>query len=146
MADTVSSWPDLARKQLRAAGYRLGSARGAVIEYLGQKACCVSMQEIYEDLRAAGESTGLASVYRIVETLAEQNLVQRVDIGDGVARFEPVGATRGHHHHLVCNDCGRVDSFSDQALERAIHRVEQQSAFAVDTHDVVLRGSCASCR
>ena len=94
---------------------------------------------------AAGGAVGVASVYRALETLAELRLVQRVDVGDGVARFEP---SRGHehHHHLVCDDCGKVEPFTDPPLERALERAAGKLGYELEQHDVVLRGACNTCR
>jgi Fur family ferric uptake transcriptional regulator len=116
-----------------------------VISHLARESCCSGAQEIHAALVARGEKIGLASVYRVLDTLAEHRLVQRVDIGDGVVRYEPARGDDEHHHHLVCDDCGRVQPFSDDRLESAIHAIEQQSGYAVAAHEVVLRGVCADC-
>ncbi len=117
-----------------------------MIEYLDEQQCCRGAQEIHEALAARGSTVGLASVYRAVDGLVEQGLLQRVDFGDGIARYEPVRAGREHHHHLVCDTCGGVEAFHDSALERAIEAIEQRTGYRVDSHDVVLRGACATCR
>ena len=88
----------------------------------------MSAHEIHDGVRAAGGRVGIASVYRVLETLLEQRLVQRVDVGDGMARYEPAQADGHHHHHLVCDDCGRVQPFSDETLERALERRRESSA------------------
>ena len=75
--------------------------------------CCASAQEIHDSLRSEGRSVGIASVYRVLEVLSELRLVQRVDVGDGIARFEPALPDGDHHHHVVCDDCGKVEPFSD---------------------------------
>jgi Fur family transcriptional regulator, ferric uptake regulator len=139
-------WSDQARAELQAAGYRRGLARERVIEFLDAQDCCVGAQEIHRELVGRGERVGLASVYRVVEVLAEKRLVQRVDLGDGVARFEPLRDAVDHHHHIVCDDCGRIEPFADQRLERVIRAVEESSGYAVAGHDIVLRGACSSCR
>jgi Fur family ferric uptake transcriptional regulator len=140
------SWADRARDSLRRIGLRRGAARGLVIDYLDGQDCCSSAQQIHAQLRHRGESVGLASVYRILDELAAHALVQRVDVGDGVMRFEPVRGGDGHHHHLVCDDCGKVEAFSDAKLESAIRNVERRSGYLVAAHDVELRGACESCR
>jgi Fur family transcriptional regulator, ferric uptake regulator len=140
------SWTDLAREELRRAGYRSGAARGSVIEFLGAQSCCSGAQEIHAALTDRGEKIGLASVYRVLDTLVEHGLVQRVDVGDGIVRFEAVRTEDEHHHHLVCDDCGKVERFADPRLERAIHAVEERSGYSVSAHEVVLRGACADCR
>ena len=134
-------WATEASERLREAGYRAGAARSSVIAFLDAQTCCVGAQEIHA---ALGAQVGLASVYRVLDTLVEQTLVQRVDVGDGVVRFEPVRAD--HHHHLVCDECGKVERFADPQLERAIHAVEEKSGYSVVAHDVVLRGACEECK
>ncbi|MDQ3065994.1 MAG: transcriptional repressor [Actinomycetota bacterium] len=130
---------------LRQAGFRAGGARSAVLELLARQHCCASAQELHETLLGEGHSVGIASVYRILETLSELRLVQRVDIGDGIARFEPAHDD-DHHHHVVCDDCGKVEPFTDALLERAIARATSRLGYAVDAHEVVLRGGCGDCR
>ena len=136
-------WTDAAQDRLRAAGYRNGPARVAVISVLAGEDCCVSAADVHESL---GEGVGLASVYRVLESLLAVGLVRRVDVGDGIARYESLRESGEHHHHLVCTACGKVEAFEDPALERAIHRVEAKSGYAVEQHDVVLQGACATCR
>lgn len=139
-------WRSETLAALKRDGFRNGGARHAVIELLGRQSCCLSAQEIFDRLRAGGSSVGLASVYRILELLAERRLVQRIDVGDGVTRFEPAQAGGEHHHHLVCSDCGRVEAFSDDRLERALRAVEEQTGYTGAGHDVLLRGECGDCR
>jgi len=88
----------------------------------------------------------MASVYRALEGLDELGLVQRVDLGDGISRFEPAHWEGLHHHHLVCDDCGRVEPFEDSALEAALERVAGGRGYALAAHDVLVRGACGECR
>lgn len=141
----MPTWSDTALEQLREAGYRAGAARRAVVELLAGEDCCLTAQEIHDRLRAAGRRVGIASVYRSLDLLVERRLVQRVDLGAGVARFE-AAQVDGHHHHLFCGDCGKVEAFSDESLERAIHGVAGRVGYAVAAHEVVLHGACTDCR
>jgi Fur family ferric uptake transcriptional regulator len=146
MTPVSAPWTEHALDGLRDAGLRRGGARHAVVEHLGRQSCCLSAQEIFDGIRAGGRRIGIASVYRVLEQLAELRLVQRVDIGDGVARFEPAHAGGDHHHHLVCDDCGKVESFADVPLERALERVAGTRGYEMDAHEVVLHGACGDCR
>ena len=141
-----NSWSERAHAHLRAAGHRQGAARAAVIEFLETQPCCVGAQEIHEALHAIGRPIGLASVYRILDMLADHGLLVRLDLGDGLTRFEPAHTSDEHHHHLVCDGCGKVEAFADDRLERALRDVERRSGYAVAAHDVVVRGECADCR
>ena len=138
------SWADETVQRLLAKGLRNGGARRAVIELLAAQNCCLTAQEIFDELRASGRRVGIASVYRILELLTAEGVVQRIDLGSGTARYEPVWPD-GHHHHLVCDSCGKVEAFEDPALENALNRVEKRSGYAVAGHDVVLHGACSDC-
>jgi Fur family ferric uptake transcriptional regulator len=85
-------------------------------------------------------------VYRALEALDRSGLVQRIDLGDGIARFEPAHAGGDHHHHFVCDDCGKVEPFEDAGLESALQRSAGGRGYAVAGHEVVLRGGCGDCR
>ena len=141
----MNGWVTETTQALARAGYRSGGARRAVIELLGAQDCCLSAQEIFDRLRAGGRGVGIATVYRVLDLLAENGFVQRVDVGGGTARFEAVHTSGDHHHHLVCRDCGRVDAFEDDELERALRLVEGRTGYSVAEHEVVLRGACADC-
>ncbi len=146
MSAVAPTWSEHALDGLRAAGLRSGGARRAVVEFLGRQDCCVSAQEIHDGIRRDGGRVGIASVYRVLETLADHRLVQRIDLADGVARYEPAQPDGHHHHHLVCDDCGRVEPFSDASLEHALERVAGRLGYSMDAHEVVMRGACDQCR
>ena len=114
---TVDSWREHTERSLREAGFRAGGARAAVLDLMSGQDCCASAQEIHESLRGRGRSVGIASVYRVLEVLSDLRLVQRVDVGDGIARFE-----------------------------RAIASASGRLGYNVDAHEVVLRGECGDCR
>jgi Fur family transcriptional regulator, ferric uptake regulator len=137
-------WAEETVDRLLAKGLRNGGARRAVIELLARQNCCLTAQEIFDELRGSGRRVGIASVYRILELLTAEGAVQRIELGSGTARYEPIVAG-GHHHHLVCDSCGKVEAFEDRALEHALTKVEQRSGYAVAAHDVVLHGECGDC-
>jgi Fur family ferric uptake transcriptional regulator len=140
-----ASWADHARARLREEGARAGGARRAVIELLAGQDCCLSAQEIWERLRDSGERASLASVYRAVELLHELELVQRIEVGGGIARYEPALPSGDHHHHVVCDRCGRIAAFEDDGLEEAISSLASRLRHTVSAHDVVIHGECPRC-
>ena len=139
-------WSEVALERLRAGSGRSGGARRVVVDFVSRQDCCLSVQEIHERVRAEGARVGIASVYRAVEGLVDAGLVQRIDLGDGVARFERADPRGEHHHHLVCDDCGKVEAFEDARLEADLERVAGARGYAIAAHDVVVRGACKDCR
>lgn len=117
-----------------------------MLDDLATRDCCVSAQELHDALRASGRTVGIASVYRVLDQLAALRLVHRVDLADGVTRFEAALPGGEHHHHLVCGRCGKVERFDDAPLERALARVAGDRGYDLEQHDVVLHGSCGDCR
>jgi Fur family ferric uptake transcriptional regulator len=144
--DPGARWAGHALDRVARAGHRSGGARRAVIESLAAQDCCRSAQEIFDGLRDEGRAVGIASVYRVLDLLVSLGLVQRLDLGGGVARYEPAMPGGEHHHHVVCVDCGEVRPFEDPGLERALAAAATGADFEVDGHDVVLWGRCEGCR
>jgi Fur family transcriptional regulator, ferric uptake regulator len=138
-------WSEHVHAVLSRAGRGRGGARERVIELLASQPCALSAVEIEDALRAGGRPTGRASIYRVLELLAEHGLVERVAVGDGQTRFERSHPSGAHHHHLVCEQCGSLVAFDDPGLERAIDRLSERLGVRVESHDVLLRGACARC-
>jgi Fur family ferric uptake transcriptional regulator len=159
-----------AQATLAAAGHKRGGARRAVLELLGRESCALSALEIEQALggqqalgrqealggqQALGEAqvrrgepsraVSRASVYRILDELERLGLVQRVEIGQAMVRYERVCEQEEHHHHLLCDRCGLLMPFSDASLERAIASLSERVPLAVSEHEIVLRGACREC-
>jgi Fur family transcriptional regulator, ferric uptake regulator len=145
MANASSDWQGYATQALRDAGHRAGGARGAVVQLLAEQSCCLSAQEIFERLSDGRRNVGLASIYRALDLLHEMGLVQRVEIGDGGSRYEAVMPGGEHHHHAVCETCGKVTAFEDEKLERTLERLSGRLRHSMREHDIVIRGDCARC-
>jgi Fur family ferric uptake transcriptional regulator len=142
----AEAWVGEAERALREGGHRASAPRAAVLEAIARQECVLSAREIADELRADGREVGVATVYRTLELLEGMRLLQRLDVGDGSARFEPaLPGGEHHHHHLVCDRCGKVTPFEDPKLERAIDDLGDRLDYAVAGHDVVLRGECPDC-
>jgi Fur family ferric uptake transcriptional regulator len=141
----ASKWEGYAREALAEAGYRSSEPRSAVVDALAELGCSVTAREIADLLDERRRGVGLASIYRALDLLDRMRLVRRVDVGEGTARYEPVLPDGEHHHHLVCQSCGTVSAFEDHGLERAIEKLSRRVDYAVDGHEVTLRGECPAC-
>ena len=141
MTQGSGAWRERALRQLSEAGFRSGGGRRQVVELLGAEGCALTALEI--DRRLPG--VGRATVYRALEQLESLGLIQRVDVRRDSVGFERVDPGGHHHHHIVCEQCGRVVAFQDDRLERAIHALAERPDFSVSSHEVTLRGECASC-
>ncbi len=144
-------WAEHARATLGRAGHHRGAARDTLINLLARQHCALSALEIEDALRRSRRGqrpVGRASIYRVLELLHNHDLVNRLDLGDGIARYEPIdpGDEQRHHHHLVCDQCGKLVAFEDPGLERSIDQLSDRLGFRTTNHEVTLRGNCPDCR
>lgn len=142
---TETSWAEHALAALRAAGFRRGGARTAVVEALARHRCAVSALQLDDELRRREPPVARASIYRALDQLEELGLVSRIEMTRGTAAYERIEPDGHHHHHAVCRGCGRLETFEDRELERAIGRLSSRMSFEISEHDVVLRGLCERC-
>ena len=138
-------WTERVTERLAAAGHRRGGARRELLELMAEQRCALSALEIEDRLAAGPRRVSRASIYRILEELEEAGAVQRVEVGSGIARYEPLGLGHHHHHHLVCDNCGSLQPFTDEGLERAVARASQRVSLDVSEHEIVLHGTCREC-
>lgn len=143
--DRRSDWAEVALARLAAEGYRAGEARTAVVELLADEGGCLEADQVSEELRLRGRAVGAASVYRALALLSDLGLLQKVAQPDSPTRFELVLPGGEHHHHIVCERCGRSEPFLDDDLEDAIDRVAGSTSFSITSHELTLRGTCESC-
>lgn len=119
--------------------------RAAVAAALGTGHAFRSAQELYEQLRAAGERVGLTTVYRTLQGMvsAGELDVLRTDDGEAVYRRCRTG---GHHHHLVCRSCGTTVELAADEVESWTAKVAKRHGFSDVRHTVEVFGTCAGCR
>lgn len=104
-------------------------------------------QELHDELRHRGDQVGLTTVYRHLNLLAEQHLADVVHRGDGEAQYRLCGAatpqTDGHHHHIVCRECGRSVEVAGPEVEAWAERVAVAAGYTEISHTVEVFGLCA---
>lgn len=100
-------------------------------------------QEIHASLHAAGDKIGLATVYRTLQAMVDEDIVDQLRTDDGEQIFRR--CSTGHHHHLVCRDCGRTVEVEGPAVERWADRVAVEHGFTDVSHTLELFGRCTEC-
>lgn len=102
-----------------------------------------SIEELHSRVLATLGSADYSSVFRAVTQLEREGLVDRIDLGEGRARFE---LRDGHHEHIRCERCGRVDEVPGCVLDDVVAQTQALTGFTVTSHRVVFAGLCAACR
>ncbi|MCI8584572.1 MAG: transcriptional repressor [Lachnospiraceae bacterium] len=136
---------------LRGKGLKVTAQRIAVLSVLSEKPDShLTAEEIYDLVRVGSPDIGLATVYRTIQMLLELKIIDRIYLDDGYVRYElgNVYETEDshHHHHLICVKCGRVMSFQGDLLEAFEMRMEEETGFQIQDHDVKLYGLCKDCQ
>lgn len=123
---------------------RMTRQRAAVSDLLARTDDFRTAQQLHEMLRAQGESVGLATVYRTMQTLAESGDVDVLRNAEGESLYRQCVRTE-HHHHLVCRSCGRTEEIDAASVERWAASVGAKHAFIDIEHTAELFGTCADC-
>lgn len=126
------------------AGARSTAQKRALAAVLEETEGFRSAQELHATLRERGQRVGLTTVYNQLRALAEVGEVDVVRSEEGEARYRRC-ETVGHHHHLLCRECGRTIEVEGPAVERWAERVAAKAGFVNVTHTVEIVGSCGPC-
>ena len=146
MADHLpETWSARAQRLLAQNRHHTGAARRAVLDLLDSQTCALSALEIEDALRVGQRPVGRASVYRILDELERLHLVQKLQVGQAMSRYEPVRSEEHHHHHLVCDNCGTVAPLTDAELETTIKKLSRRVPLRVAEHEIILHGACQAC-
>lgn len=124
---------------------RMTRQRSAVADALDGLDEFRSAQQLHELLRAEGTEIGLATVYRTLAALADEGVVDVLRTADGEQVYRRC-ARRGHHHHLVCRQCGHAEEIEGPGVEAWADQVGAAYGFTDIQHMVELSGICDQCR
>src|SRR5699024_4418049 len=107
----------------------------------------LSAEEIYLLVKEKAPEIGLATVYRTLELLYELKIVDKINFGDGVSRYDLMIEGEEHlYHHLVCIECGSVEEIVDDLLEDVVKIIETDWGFQVKDHRLTFHGLCKQCQ
>ncbi|MDR2372543.1 MAG: transcriptional repressor [Bifidobacteriaceae bacterium] len=123
---------------------RTSKSRAAVLSGLAQAGAFRSAQALHQELRAAGHPVGLATVYRNLQVLAEDGLVDQVRV-EGAEALYRVCDQDGHHHHVICRSCGRSAAVTGPDFEVWADKVAAAAGFADIRHSLEISGICRDC-
>lgn len=119
-------------------GLKMTGQRRLIARVLSDSADHPDVEELYRRAAALDQRISIATVYRTVRLLEEKGILERRDFGGGRARFDP--ADRGHHHHLIDVDTGRVIEFADTEHEALARAIAARLGFDLVDHRLELFG------
>lgn len=125
---------------LRNAGLKATLPRLKILQIMeARKEDHLSAEDVYRVLMDEGEDIGLATIYRVLAQFEDAGLVIRHHFEDGHAVFE---LEQGHHDHIVCMKCGRIEEFFDKDIEARQREIAKVKGFDLSKHTLVLYGEC----
>ena len=104
----------------------------------------LSAEDVYKKLLDIGEDVGLATVYRVLTQFETAGLVSRHHFEGGHSVFELNHGS--HHDHLVCEQCGKIEEFLDDTIEKCQHKVAEKLGFKITDHSLYIYGICPDCQ
>ena len=134
---------------LKKQGCRTTGPRRALLRLLAETREPLSVPEMHAQVNERGDDdeANLVTVYRFVNLLVEMGLARRIEFGEGFYRYEREESQTGpHHHHMVCQKCGKIEDFDGCDLAHLIGKLEAERGFAVEKHQLEFFGACADCR
>ncbi len=134
---------DIARK-LAEQGYRLTPQRLMILGAIESSANHISAEEIYAQVAAKYPHVNISTVYRTLELLKHLGEVTETDLGEGRVRYHP--AEKGHHHHLVCRECGAIVDLDEALLTPLKAALLREYHFSADLRHLAIQGRCDNCR
>jgi Fur family ferric uptake transcriptional regulator len=128
-------------QSLKDTGLKATLPRRKILElFEASKVRHLSAEDVYKALIAEGIDVGLATVYRVLTQFEQAGLLARQHFETGKAVFELNRG--GHHDHLVCLQCGRVEEFFDADIERRQTEVAKSRGFRLNGHSLALYADC----
>jgi Fur family ferric uptake transcriptional regulator len=141
-------------RMLKGCGFRLTSAREAVLDILNTTEEHLSAEDIYLLLRGTYPGIGLTTVYRTLDILEQMRIVHRFEFGQDRAKYELTEeyGHKQHHHHLICKACGRIIDYYDfvdeekSFIDKTENALEKKHAFEIKEHLIHFYGVCPECK
>ena len=137
----MANFDDLKSKDLKNIGLKTTLPRLKILNLFEQSSVRhLSAEDVYKVLISEGEDIGLATVYRVLTQFEQAGLLERHHFESGKAVFELKGD--GHHDHLVCLQCGRVEEFFDAEIEKRQTAIAKDRGFTLQEHSLSLYADC----
>ncbi len=131
---------DLILQRLELRGHRITDSRRRLLEALMAPPAHFTVDDV---LRRVPE-VGRATVFRTMKLLQDLNLVCRVLMENGALHYRL--SARGHHHHLVCRSCGRVEDFATCDVSSLVEQLSASTDYLIEGHWLEVYGRCEGCR
>ncbi len=130
-------------ERLKRGGARITRARRLMVDVFGKHHLPLTELEIRHELARRGSTVNKTTVYREIKCLMGNGIIREINFGDGRKRYE---LDSGHHHHLVCTSCRKVDEIHiDDDVSHIERRINRRKKFKITGHYLEFFGLCSGC-
>jgi Fur family ferric uptake transcriptional regulator len=132
------------RERILSAGQRITPQRDVIAGILEQAGRPLSAQELCDEVDSQQAGIGRATVFRTLQSLQEAGVVQRITMPGDQSGYL-LCPTQGHHHHLVCRICGKVEELPENEVSSFLARIDADHGFETDHATFDIYGTCSDC-
>lgn len=136
---------EMLNERVRKAGMKVTQQRTQVLSVLLNNTSPLTVDEIFKQLAPESDSADLVTIYRILKKFEDSLLVNRLEFGDGISRFELTLESGHHHHHVICRSCQKVETLHLCDLDKQIKAVEALG-YGQLSHRLDFFGLCKNCQ
>jgi Fur family ferric uptake transcriptional regulator len=147
VVEYVSDIEQRVAERLEGGGVRFTQARRLAVRALARAGGPRTASELHDTLR---DQVPLSSLYRTLAVLEDAGVLDRSHDPQGIARYEPSEWLLGHHHHLVCVECGavediQIDPVVESEVSALVARIAGDAGYVVTDHKIDIEGICRTC-
>jgi len=132
------------KDELREVDLRATPARVAVMSFLEKTEKPVDVNSVIDYLNTNGIKTNPATVFRMMNTLTQKGIIMPIQFYEGKTRYEL--SNKDDHHHLVCENCGKIEDISDGIIPNLEKEIRAKRKFKVLRHSLEFLGLCKTCQ
>ena len=129
--------------ELKERGFRLTPQRMMIVSAIENSDHHISADEIYAQVVESYPIVNISTVYRTLDLLKRLSLVTETDLGEGRVRYHP--SAKGHHHHLICQECGSMTELDGSMLASLENALIEEYSFKADLRHLAILGRCRKC-
>ena len=131
-------------EELTRQGYRMTPQRMMIVDAIEHTENHISAEDIFRQVVAKYPNVNVSTVYRTLELLEKLGLVTKTEMGVGHIVYHPL--EKGHHHHLICRECGNIINLDESVLAPLKESLQQNYQFTAELRHLGIMGLCADCK
>ncbi len=132
------------RQELKSFDIRVTPARLAVMKFLESSQRPVDVNTILKYLTKENKLTDPATIFRMMHIFVDKGILKKIDFGEGKTRYELL--SKRDHHHLICTNCGSIESIEDSHMNDFESEIKDKKGFMVKAHSLEFFGICLNCQ